>query len=145
MKSPYDAFEVDDRAASEGVWLDYGSFRIRIARAWQNNHGFTRLLDASMKPYRRLLENGTMDQEVLKSVMADVYSKRIILSCEYKDKDGKTWKAGIIGKDGKVLPSDPEHVKKLLLDLPDLFDDIVNQSKSLELFKRDIAEVEAKN
>jgi len=132
----YETFSTNENLeAGEGVDLDYGkSGVITIHRAGGENKKFARVLNAKMKPYRRQLQNGTMDDAVAEKLMAETYAEAVIIG----------WK-GVKGRDGKDMPFTKENVVKLLTDLPELFKDIQDQANTVANFRKEEIEAEAKN
>lgn len=124
MTSPYDIFKTDATTETEGLVLDYGDFQIRIARAGGANRAFARALEARLKPYRRQLQNETLDEQVAERIMRETYADHVILGWE-----------GMTGSDGKALAFTRDSVLKLLADLPELFRDLQDQAGRVALFR----------
>ena len=51
----------------------------------------------------------------------------------------------VTDREGNELPCTKDNVIKVFTDLPDLFDDVLEQSRKASLFKETILESEAKN
>lgn len=132
----YETFGTNENLeAGQGVDLDYGKDgTITIHRAGGENKKFARVLNAKMKPYRRQLQNGTMDDAVAEKLMAETYAEAVIIG----------WK-DVKGKDGKKLEFTKENVIQLLTDLPELFKDIQDQANTIANFRKEEIEAEAKN
>lgn len=124
MPSPYALFETDPKAETEGLTLDYGDFRIRIARAGGANRAFARALEARLKPYRRQLQTETLDEEVAERVLREVYADHVVLGWD-----------GVTGPDGKAMAFSRLNILKLFGDLPELFRDIQDQAGRVALFR----------
>lgn len=135
-KGPYAAFATDPKVEQEGVWLEYPSydFAIRVRRAGETNRTFAQRMDAKLKPYKRALDTGTMDPTVLLRVSREVWAETIVVE----------WK-GVVDEKGKEMPLTRDNVIKLFTDLPDLFNDVIMQSKDAGLFRKYLAEAEAGN
>jgi hypothetical protein len=135
MASPYEMFKTSkELEADKGVILDYGDFRVRIARAGGGNKKYARIITARLKPYRRQIDTDTMDEELARKIHAEVYADTVILGWESKGPDGK-FVSGIQDENGDILPFSREAVIKTLLDLPDLFSDIQAQAGKVSLFR----------
>lgn len=135
MPSPYEAFETDPELESgEGVTLDYGDFRITIHRAGGANRRFARVLEAKMKPYRRQLQTGTLDDEVAQRLLVETYAEAVVVG----------WK-GVKDRTGKTMACTRDNVVRLFTDLPELFRDVQEQAQSLANFRRAELEADAKN
>jgi hypothetical protein len=131
----YKQFGTSEDLEVNGIWLDYGDAgRIKIARAGGANRRFATVLERKTRPYRRALDNGTIDPKVIERVMAEVFAETVILGWE-----------DVIGRDGEPLPYTFDNVVQLLLDLPDLFLDIQAQAQRAALFLQANLEAAAKN
>lgn len=135
MKGPYSMFRTDPKVeALEGIVLNYGPFNIRVARAGGANAKFRTVLTDRLRPYRKQMEMGSMDDDVAQKLLAEVYADSVILGWE-----------GVTNAEGKILPFTRDNVIKVLLDLPDLFKDVQEQASLLSNFKAEALEDEAKN
>lgn len=122
----YKQFSTDPKLEAEsGVLLDYGaSGKILIHRAGGANKKFAAVLTAKLKPYRRQIEAGTMDDGVASRILAEAYADSVI----------KEWE-GVCDAEGKPIPFTRDNVIKLLTDLPELFKDIQEQAASVSNFR----------
>lgn len=135
VKGPYTMFRTDPRAeAVDGVTIDYGAFRIRVVRAGGANAKFRRIMAERLRPYRKQLEMGTMDEAVAEQILREAYADAVIVGWE-----------GVTDENGNDLPFTRDNVLKVLEDLPDLFRDIQEQANLLSNFKAEALEDEAKN
>ena len=98
-KGGYGSFRSDIDAEQEGVVLDYGPFRVTIARAGGSNKAYERVLEALTKPYRRAIQLETLDAKVSEKIMKEAMAKAVILNWEVlvdadglPDADGQDWK-----------------------------------------------------
>lgn len=140
----YDTFETDPTREQEGVFLDYGDFRIRIAHAGQGNSKYVKYMEKTLKPVRRAMEAGAMSNERSMAIMMDIYAKTIVLDWQTKDSAGD-WKPGIEAKNGELLTFSPENVILTFKALPNLFLDIQQQATSIANFRREELEEESGN
>lgn len=138
--SLYKQFKTDKNVEKEGIVLNYGKnskgadIEIRIARAGGANVQYAKLLEAKTKPYRRQIQNETLDNDVAEKITKEVYAKAVVLG----------W-TGVEDENGKELEFSFENCMKLFDDLPDLWTDIQQQSTKAALFRADILEQDAKN
>jgi hypothetical protein len=130
----YEDFATNPDIEKDGVVLEYGNARIRIARAGGNNTRFSKRFEVAMRPYRRQLKSGTMDEDTAARLMREVYADTVILGWE-----------GVTGRDKAPLAFTRENVLQVLTDLPDLFADIQEMSNKVALFREEIREDDAKN
>lgn len=140
MSSLYKTFATNEQVEKEGVILEYGlnsagkPIQIRVARAGGSNAKFAKALEAKTRPYRRQIQNETMDKDLELKVFMEVYVDSVILGWE-----------NVEDRAGKPLPFNRENCIKLLTDLPDLFHDIREQSQKSALFRAEIREIAAGN
>lgn len=138
--SLYKQFKTDKNVEKEGIVLNYGKnskgedIEIRIARAGGANAQYAKLLEVKTKPYRRQIQNETLDNDVAEKITKEVYAKAVVLG----------W-LGVEDENGKELEFSFENCMKLFDDLPDLWADIQQQSTKAALFRADILEQDAKN
>lgn len=138
--SLYKQFKTDGNVEQTGVVLEYGEnddgsvISIRIARAGGANKAYEKLMEAEVKPYRRMIQNETIENAVVQRILRKVIAKTVVLGWE-----------NVQDESGKPIPFTVENCIKLFEDLPDLFKDIQEQSQRAALFRQDILEVDAKN
>jgi hypothetical protein len=146
MASAYKLFNVNQQAEQAGVLMNYGDFRLRIARAGGSNAKFRRLLTAKLKPYRHQLDNDTMDDNVSEQLLKEAYAEVVILGWESRVvKDGvETWEPWLDTPHGKLKYS-ADNCIKVLNDLPELFRDIQSMASKVATFRADEEEEAVKN
>lgn len=134
MAGPYSVFKTDKTLEREGIVLDYGDFKIKIARAGGANIAFQRALAEKVRPYRRQIDAGTLPDDVAEKLFLEVYAESVVLGWE-----------GVTDENGEPLPFTKENAVKLFSDLPDLFRDVQNQAASIANFRAEVTENTAKN
>jgi hypothetical protein len=146
--SLYKMYGTDKDVEKDGIILDYGDTRFRIARAGGANQKFKNTFKAKLKPYRKQMEQGVMDDDVALRLMAEAYAEAVILSWGTKQTDDEgnvTWSHTIVGEGGEELEFNAENCTKVLLDLPDLFSDIQEAAGQAANFRNTEMEEDAKN
>ncbi len=133
-KGLYEIFETDCDLETKGLILKYGEIEVTIARAGGANRKFASVMEQKMRPYRSSINTGTMEETLAQKLLAEAYSESVILG----------WK-GVKGRDGKAIPFNKTNVVKVLLDLPDFFNDIREQSERVANFTVGEASVDAKS
>lgn len=133
-KGIYELFTTDENLEREGFALEYGEATFIIARAGGANKKFQSNIERKMRPYRSALNAGTMDDEVAEKLLAQAYAESVILAWD-----------GVTDPDGEKLSFTKENVVKVLIDLPDLFRDIQEQSQRVANFTKAGAEEDAKD
>ena len=138
--SLYSQFQTDKSVEKEGVVLEYGMnsknkpISIRIARAGGANTHYAKLLESKIKPYRRQIQNETLDNAVAEKLTKEVYAQSVVLGWE-----------NVEDKEGNELIFNQENFIKLMDDLPDLWSDLQSQANRAALFRAEILEVDTKN
>ena len=91
-------FMTSEHLETKGMIVDYGEFRVTLARAGGSNKRYLQRMAAATKPYRRLIENNQMDQKKLQDLTIEVFADTVILLWEVKDPasdQDESWKPGI--------------------------------------------------
>lgn len=148
MANPYQMFAVDKRTEQEGIFVNYGDFRLRIARAGGSNQRFRRLLQAKLKPYRHQLDNETMDDAVSELLFRECYAEAVVQGWETKvvAEDGtEKWEPWLETPDNPRLPFTVENCVKVLTDLPDMFRDLQAVAGKAAHFRRIEEDEDVKN
>ncbi len=138
--SLYKQFKTDENIERDGILLEYGEnskgkpIAIRIARAGGANSQYQKLMEARVKPYRRQIQNETIERALVERLLRQVYAETIVLGWE-----------NVEDENGKELAFTVENCVKLFEDLPDLFQDIQEQSQRAALFRQEVLETDSKN
>lgn len=145
--SMYKQFKTDGDLEKQGVVIDYGSFRVRVARMGGSNKKFVTLLEQRTKPLRRAIQAETVDRTKLIDVVRSVFVDAVILDWEVNTgtEESPKWESGIEGENGELLPFNRDNVLDALRNLPDLYDDLQEQAGKAALFRAQALEDEAKN
>ena len=134
--SVFDMFGTDAKMERSGIYLDYGSFRLLVARAGGSNAKFARVLESVSKPYRRAMELGSLSNEKAQEILTIVYARAVVLGWEGE---------GLVDQDGNPLEYNEKNVIWLFTQLPDLFADVQAQVVKMDNFRRVAREDETKN
>ncbi len=142
--SMYSQFKTDTKMETNGIVIDYGDFRVTIARAGGANKKYAKLLETKTQPYRRAIQTETMDNELAIDVLRQVYSEAVVLNWETKCDD--KFKKGIEAPNGgDLLAAKPVNIVATFKALPDLFSDIQAQANKVALFREQVLEEDAGN
>lgn len=140
----YDQFQTDGDAERTGIWLDYGTYQIRIARAGGSNKKFAKRLDALTQPYRRAIATETMDPDLIRRIMCEAYADAVVL--DWKVKVGDEWQSGIEQPDSyELLPVTKPNIMDTFTNLPELFEDVQEQARMMKLFRTELRKDAAEN
>lgn len=138
--SLYKQFKTDNNLEKTGILLQYGQnskgkdICIRVARAGGANDAYIKRMEAKVKPVKRQIQNETIERAALLNILREVFAETVVLGWE-----------NVEDEQGNPLPFTKENCVKLFTDLPDLFDDLQEQSQRAALFRAEIREADAKN
>jgi len=141
--SLYADFKSDDKSEQEGVVLNYGDFRITVARAGGANKQYLKLLETKARPFQRAIQAGAFGNDRSMALLQEVYAETVVRNWETRV--GDEWKAGIESPDGSLLPVTKENLLVTFINLPDLFADLVESAGKGTLFRAALREEAAKN
>jgi hypothetical protein len=144
MKSMYDLYETDSDLEKNGVMFDYGSFRVKLARAGGSNKKYARLLEAKTKPYKRAIQTKTMDDDLANKLLMETFVETCLLSWESQVEEDK-WESGILLKDGSLQPLTKESAIQVLKKLPDLYQDMSSMAMEMSNYRQGELETDSKN
>lgn len=140
MNGLYSQFKTDERKEVEGVIVNYGknskgeNIDFVIARAGGANAKFASVAEKVMKPYRRQLNNESIDLTTVQNLMKKVYARSVVIG----------W-SGVEDENNNPLEFNEANVIKVFTDLPDLFDDIRGLAEKQAMFRLQALEDESKN
>lgn len=138
--SLYKQFETEENLEKTGVRITYGlnakgkEIAILVGRAGGKNEAFQRVADAVYKPFRRQIQNETIDRVKMRELTYIIYARAVVKGWENVD-----------DKDGNPMEFNEANVVKLFNDLPALFDDVQGTADSLTVYRTEALELEAKN
>lgn len=138
--SLYKSSQTDPEKEKNGVQLEYGlnskkePIRFLVAREGGRNVQYQKVAEHIFKPYRRQIQHNQIDPEVLEDLLAQVYAKAVV----------KGW-SGVEDENDNELPFNEANVKKLLTDLPVVFDAIKEVARDYNQFLLESLDAEAKN
>lgn len=126
--SPYAQFGTDKEAEKVGIVLDYGDYRIRVARAGGANAKFQELFRDRMRPHWRKQQNGTLSEELANDILIGCFVDAVVLGWE-----------DVVDLAGNPIPFNRNNAIKLFTEVPELFRDVREQSADYHNFR--LAEV----
>lgn len=149
MSSMFDQFETNDNLERDGIWIDYGDFRVKAAHAGGSNKNYQKFAEMKMKPLRRAIASGTIDDRRAQIILHEIYAKTIIKDWQYldgKDKDGNPiYKSGIPTKEGEPIEVNEKNIIHTFKLLPALFNDIQSVATEISGYLAADLEEDAKN
>lgn len=122
MANIYKVFR-NDKLENTGIILNYGDFSIKIKRAGGLNKDYLKSLAKHGKENKLAMKNDTIDDEKSRIIFARIYAESIVIGWEnVEDKNGE-------------IAFNYDNCLKLLIELPDLFDDIQKCASDVSLFR----------
>lgn len=127
-------FKADTTLEDEGVWVPIdtdGGAELKVARI--GNRRYRETMARRLKPYRRAIRAGTLDDSVTERITAEVLAETVLLD----------WRG--LERDGQNLPYSASTAAELLKDAgyKDFRDLIVEMASDLENYReRDLEEAE---
>jgi hypothetical protein len=144
MGTMYQAFRSDPDAEKNGVIIDYGAFRVTVARAGGANKAYQRTLERLSRPFRRAIQTETLENEKASDLLKAAYAESVIRNWEVKQPDG-TWVVGIEAESGELLPFTKDNLIATFNALPDLFSDLMEQAGKAALYRASLRDEAAGN
>lgn len=144
----YNQFETDRDLEQNGVVLDYGDFRVTVARPGGANKAFDRAVEARVKPIRRAIQAEAVPKDQIVKIAREAFVETCVKNWEVKtgEENGQpVYTQGIEQRDGTIVPFSKEAVNQAFIALPALAEDIQEQAAKLALWRAAALEDEAKN
>lgn len=158
----YDQHATSVELERKGVWVDYGGFRVKVAKAGGANRAYLQKVEMETKPIRRAMAAGTLSEDRARPIMIKVFVETIIMGWQVfesfednpdaeekatKDQvqEGGIWKDGIEQPDGSIGKFNAENVRKALVALPAVFNMIKTDAMADDIYLESVREDEAKN
>lgn len=142
--SMYKQFQTDPQVEISGIYVDYGEFRVLLARTGGANTRYLKALDAETKPFRRAIQNELLDVDRIRVLAQRAFVNTCVLNWEVKR--GDQWVQGIEASEGEeLLEFTKENVFLTFKNLPDLAQDLENQAGKSALYRAEVLEEAAKN
>lgn len=138
-----ETYLTDEDMEKNGVWLNFGKFRVLAARAGGANKRFAKVIEVKSRPYQRAIKTDTMPHDVSNKLMREVYAETVVLDWETQTKSGE-WKKAIVIP-GEVLPVTKANIIRAFEELPEIFLDLQDQVGKLSNFRRAQLESNAGN
>ena len=144
MSSPFKTFGTSNALEISGVWLNFGGFEIKVARAGPLNQRYTVANEKNFEPHRRAAEVGALRESDAIEALAKTYADTIILGWRTKNEDG-SYRDTIDGEDGAPLEFNRENVIMVMTALPDFFAKLRQHAQDYQTFRSALLETDRKN
>jgi hypothetical protein len=133
-------FATNKDLEKQGIWFEYGlnskdqPIRFKVARCGGANREYTTYMEAITKPYRRMIQNETISEDILTKILRDAFVTKAL----------KGWE-GVEDRELKDLPFSKDAALKYFDELPELFKDLQDQGGKYSLYLEEEREIDAKN
>lgn len=117
-------FKTDQNLEEEGVWisLDGNGSEIKVAR--MNNRAYKKYFQAITKPYKRLIRNGSLSEDLAEKLLIDAIAHKILLD----------WKG--LTKNGKKFAHSLDNATEFLTGSADFRDLVTEAASEMENFRQ---------
>ena len=147
----YDSMKTSPRLEAEGIWLDIGETRIKLARAGGKNTKFIVAAEKIAREHKRAFDLMTESQG--RKLFSKLFAEMVVLDWLTQDDsgtldedggevdttfDGPRYKRGISGPSGEIVEFSPENVMKTFDDLPDLLRIVKETAEDPALFRQSL-------
>lgn len=138
MSKLYNKFKTNANNEVEGVYLDLGFVRIRVARAGGSNVEYQIKSERFARVNKVSIESGALSGTLLeRRLMASLYAETLVKSWETKNNTGE-WATGIESETGELLPVTLENVVNTFVALPDLLLAVLSVANDRELYMQEL-------
>ena len=125
METLYSVYQADSALESEiGIELNFGPAQFIVKRAGGSNKQYQSVLRTLSTPYRRQIQNETIDPDKLNQMFMRVYARSVVLG----------WK-NVTDREGNELPFSEANFIKIMTDLPDLWRQLQEECDRLTNFR----------
>lgn len=138
--SLYQRHKTDPELEKNGVRIEYGQnskgepIFFLLARAGGANTLHDKRLEHVLKPYRRQIQTETMESAQLRTLIKQVFIETCVKGA-----------GGLEDENDKPLEPTPENISKVLFDIPDILDDLMETASKGIVFRQVVREADAKN
>lgn len=138
--SLYKNFKTDPEIEKKGIWIEFGqnsegkTIRILIARAGGANEQFFKRSDVVTKPFRRQIQNETIDRQTVTRLNQEVFAETVVLGWENMEDEND-----------QPLVFNKQNCLKVFKDLPDVWSDVFAEAQRAANYRAEIREEDAKN
>lgn len=130
---------INDAAVTE---TNKGEIAFNLSRSGKANKRYSSLLDNLTKPHRRAIDLETLAPAVADQLFMAAFIGGCLNGWENVPLSDVT---GDAADADKLAPFSKANAEKLFVRLPELYDDLVADSKRVALFRDEALEIEAKN
>ncbi len=135
MTGIYKLYLTDKELEKKGFWHPITEdCKFLLARAGGSNTKFGNVLQVKTAPHRRKMEDDKLDLELANRLMIETFAESVVLD----------W-TGVTDPTGKKIKFSKTHAVNLLLDLPDLFDELRDAASKQSNYRTSVIVDDIKN
>lgn len=129
--SMFEGFDTNSQLESEGIWADYGDFRVRLRRAGGGNKLYQKTAEKVMRPYQKLAKANALTNDKSIELLKIIFARAVVADWQYKDENGN-WVSGIEDPaTGQISAVEEDVLIRVFDAYSDLFDDLVATSREM--------------
>lgn len=144
--NPFDLFETNEDEEIGGVWQNFGSFKVLLARSGGNNTNYFKELQFEAKK-AGVATVDALEPKEFEEIYLNVFVKSVIKDHQVKNEAGN-WEQGVYIKEDnqvKIVPYTNKNMKTCLKQLPEYFKKLQKWSDDYKTFQNKIEEEQEKN
>lgn len=145
MSSPYASFNTVPDKERGGTYIEFGAFRVKVARAGGKNIKYSTLREALTKPHLRAIQTNTLPKEIQDALNAELAAKALVTAWEIDENFGQVdpiseaalpqkWLAGKMHNpdSAEVIDATVESITKTFVRYNDLYLQIAGHASDIE-------------
>lgn len=138
--SLYAAYKTDTSRENQGARIAKGSNEdgteivFIVARTGKSNTTYKLASERAFRPHKAAIKAGNLSNDTAEALLLDLFCGHLL----------KGWE-NVRDESGAELPFNEQNAKKLMQDLPDLYQELVEASNDVSLFLDSNREADAKN
>lgn len=138
--SLYKAYKTDTSRENQGARIVKGSNEdgteivFIVARTGKSNTTYKLASERAFRPHKAAIKAGNLSNDTAEALLLDLFCGHLL----------KGWE-NVYAEDGSPMAFNETNAKKLMQDLPDLYQELVEASNDVSLFLDSNREADAKN
>lgn len=145
MAGLFSTYKTDEAAEINGIEYPTAGAVFIVARSGKNNVAYRKAFDKAAAPHRRAMAAGKLSNEIAESMLLDLFTSHLLKG--WRDVTADTAEAAeLFGVNvGTAVPFNKSNATKLMLALPDLYEELSAVASNQALYVEEKREDEAKN
>jgi hypothetical protein len=119
----YELYETDKDMEKKGIYLKFADSKFKVKRAGGSNRDFDTIFEARTREFQHKLQIASLTQEHQDDILMDVYFDAVMLGWE-----------DVTDRAGERLEFNKVNFKKVMGDLPDLWNGLRSQASNMDNF-----------